>query len=114
MGAYGMVGIPYMLWCLSTLGELMADVFQFVYVNVCCLGFCARRARRRRRERIAAENKKKLREAIIEKKLGVTGVPASWKELYETLEEEMNKLSGAADAMMVDDVDDEDEVLQLQ
>lgn len=109
---YGMIGIPYMLWCISLLGELLADVFQFVYVNICCLGLCARRARRRQRERLAAENKKKLREAIIEEKLGVTGVPMSWKELYNSREEEMNKLKGQADALMVDDVenDDEDEV----
>jgi len=113
--AYGMIGIPYMMWCLSLLGELLADVFQFVYVNICCLGLCAKRARRRQREQLAVEKQKKLREALIEKKLGVTGIPISWKDLYNAREEEMNRLRGQADAMIMDDVeDDEDEVISRQ
>jgi hypothetical protein len=40
-----------MLWFIATVGSIMADVFRYVYINVCCLGICARRAHRRLRER---------------------------------------------------------------
>ena len=40
--AYAILGIPIMLLCLANIGDLMADMFKFVYVKVCCCG-CFRR-----------------------------------------------------------------------
>ena len=40
--AYATLGIPIMLLCLTNLGEVMADIFRFVYDTVCCCKCCRR------------------------------------------------------------------------
>lgn len=41
--AYAMIGIPLMFVCLASIGEILGDVFRFVYFKICCLGACQRR-----------------------------------------------------------------------
>ncbi|XP_074641256.1 potassium channel subfamily K member 18-like [Tubulanus polymorphus] len=36
---YALIGIPLTLLCLANIGGLMADIFRFLYKNVCC-GLC--------------------------------------------------------------------------
>ncbi|XP_068085592.1 potassium channel subfamily K member 18, partial [Anabrus simplex] len=39
---YALVGVPLMLLCLSNLGSLLADTFQFAYSHACCMAQCGR------------------------------------------------------------------------
>lgn len=48
--AYALLGIPLMLLCLANIGDVMADIFRYVYSNICCCGCC------RRRERVSVSN----------------------------------------------------------
>jgi len=41
--AYATLGIPLMLICLANIGEVMADIFKYVYTNLCCCGCCKRK-----------------------------------------------------------------------
>lgn len=41
--AYAILGIPLMLVALASIGEIMANIFRYTYLNVCCCGilkFC--------------------------------------------------------------------------
>src|SRR6218665_4227481 len=43
--AYAVLGIPLMLLLLANLGEIMANIFRYVYINVCCCGFLSKSAK---------------------------------------------------------------------
>ena len=36
--AYAILGIPLMLLTLASIGEIMANIFRYTYLNVCCCG----------------------------------------------------------------------------
>lgn len=38
--AYALIGIPLMILCLATVGDVMAKIFRYVYSMVCCCGCC--------------------------------------------------------------------------
>ena len=103
--AYGMIGIPIMVVCVAMIGEVMANVFRFVYIQLCCCGLCARRARRRRREREAAERRRRRSERATP-----STNPPSWTQLYQ---EQMSISCDQQQPVVVDDYDDllDDEVL---
>lgn len=41
--AYAVLGIPLMLLCLANIGDVMADIFRYVYSKVCCCGCCRKK-----------------------------------------------------------------------
>lgn len=43
--AYALLGIPIMLLCLANIGDVMADMFKYIYVKICCCG-CFRKKRK--------------------------------------------------------------------
>ena len=111
---YAMIGIPIMLVCVAMIGEVMADVFRFVYLELCCCGLCARRARRRRRRRDAAERRRRQLTAV--QQAGAADQPAnppSWTQLYhDEISRTRNQQPSPA---VVDDYDDflDEEVISL-
>ncbi|XP_013381015.1 potassium channel subfamily K member 4 [Lingula anatina] len=38
--AYSLLGVPLMLMNLTNIGDVMADIFRYVYAKVCCCGCC--------------------------------------------------------------------------
>jgi len=104
---YAMIGIPIMLVVVAMIGDVMADVFRFVYVQLCCCGLCARRARRRRRRRDAAERHRReteVRELATSGGGGQTSwPPPSWTQLYH---DEMSLTRNQHTPAVVDDYDD--------
>jgi potassium channel subfamily K, invertebrate len=91
---YALLGIPLMLVCLSNIGELMADVFRYVYYNVCCCGCnCFRR-------RVAKPRPKSGRAATGGG--GDQSETEAWKNRY-------NESNAERDIMADIEDDDEDE-----
>ena len=84
--AYATLGIPLMLLCLANIGDVMADIFKYVYSKICCCG-CCRRKDRNRDNRGAAQSR---------------DTPEAWKANYDK-----NKDGGPI--IVDDDEDDEDD-----
>ena len=95
---YAMIGIPIMLVCVAVVGEVMANVFRFVYIQLCCCGVCARRARLRRRQNEMAERRRRELEAAQANQR----VPPTWTQLVQ----EQMSLTRGQQPMVVDDYDD--------
>lgn len=51
---YAIVGIPLLLLCLSSIGDIMAHSFKFIYWKVCCY-LCIQPKKRTRRHRFSPE-----------------------------------------------------------
>ena len=96
-----------MLVCVAMIGEVMADVFRFVYFQLCCCGLCARRARRRRRQREVVDRQSRQFETQATDQ---PTNPPSWTQLYQ---EQMNLSRRQQAPVVVDDYNDllDDEVM---
>ncbi|XP_013380998.1 uncharacterized protein LOC106152065 [Lingula anatina] len=54
--AYALLGIPLMLICLANIGDVMADIFRWIYSNVCCCGCCKKKQEKEPEDEKLAKN----------------------------------------------------------
>ena len=85
-----------MLLCLANIGDVMADIFRFVYTKVCCCGCC----RRKDKNKVKTIDNKDTNA----KDGGKGGTPEAWKSQYE---QQKNNPKGGP--VIVDDDDDEED-----
>uniref|UniRef100_A0A2C9JJU5 Potassium channel domain-containing protein n=1 Tax=Biomphalaria glabrata TaxID=6526 RepID=A0A2C9JJU5_BIOGL len=41
--AYAILGVPLMLLCLAVLGDALANIFRYIYSQICCCGTCKKK-----------------------------------------------------------------------
>ena len=92
--AYAVLGIPLMLLLLANLGEIMANIFRYVYINVCCCGFLSKSAKAQQQQQQSASAPTNRQQAPME----------AWKDQYNA-----QKTGQPAPAVVDDDDDDDDE-----
>ena len=84
--AYALLGIPLMLLCLANIGDVMADIFKYVYSKICCCGCC------RRKDKKPEEEPKPRSDS-----------PDAWQQDFN------NSKGGAGGPEVIDDDEEEDE-----